>query len=80
MTAKRTVTYDGNMYKVRSDKATIPDLEAMDRMAVLIWLNQNTYGRGTNHRRPAPNLAGLGAAIEVRAYLAVSGGHDRPVP
>jgi hypothetical protein len=62
--AKRSVTYDGTTYKVRSDQAEIPDLGAMDRMAALFWLNQNTYGRGTNHRRPSPNIAGL--ALKVR--------------
>jgi hypothetical protein len=61
---KRLVTYDGIAYKVRSGKAEIPDLAAMDRMAALIWLNQNTYARGTNHRRPAPNIAGIN--LEVR--------------
>lgn len=65
MTAKRTVTYDGNTYKVRKDSIPIPDLDAMERMAALIWLNQETYasGRGTRSR-PNP-LAGMGEALTV---------------
>ena len=61
---KPTVTYDGTTYKVRSRNTAIPDLAAMDRMAALIWLNENTYARGTNHRRPNP-LAGMGGAIKL---------------
>jgi len=56
---KPTVVYGGVAYKVRSHRTEIPDLEAMDRIDALIWLNRNTYGRGTNHRRPWPNLSGL---------------------
>ncbi len=59
MTPKRTVTYDGVTYKVRSHKTEIPDLDGMDSIAARMWLLRNTYPRGTNHRRPAPNLSGL---------------------
>jgi hypothetical protein len=60
---KPEVTYDGKTYKVRSRKTEIPDLAAMDRMAALIWLNENTYARGAGIRtRPNP-LAGMGGAI-----------------
>lgn len=66
MSAKRTVTYDGKSYKVRSDKTEIPDFEAMPRLHVLVWLNQNTYATGSGTRTPAkPNLAGLGDAIRL---------------
>jgi hypothetical protein len=58
-----TVTYDGTTYKARSRKTEIPDLGAMDRIAALMWLVRNTYPRGTNHRRPTPNLAGLNVVI-----------------
>lgn len=65
MTAKRTVTYDGKTYKVRKDSIAIPDLNAMERMAALIWLNQETCasGRGTRSR-PNP-LVGMGDALTV---------------
>jgi hypothetical protein len=58
-----TVVYNGKVYKVRSRKTEIPDLDAMDRTAALIWLLRNTYPRGTNHRRPAPNLPGLNVIV-----------------
>jgi hypothetical protein len=60
--SKRTVVYDDQAYKVRSDTIEIPDLETMTRFAALQWLCRNTYGRG--HSRPNP-LAGLGAVINV---------------
>ena len=61
--SKPEVTYDGKTYKVRSSKTEIPDLASMDRMAALIWLNENTYARGNGIRtRPNP-LAGMGGAI-----------------
>jgi hypothetical protein len=41
-----TVTYQGNMYKLRSRKTEVPDLEAMNEFAALIWLNRNTTARG----------------------------------
>lgn len=65
MTAKRTVTYDGRTYKVRKDSIAIPDLGAMERMAALIWLNQETYATGPGTRTRRPNLTGLGDAITV---------------
>lgn len=58
-----TVIHNDTVYKVRSRKTEIPDLAAMDEMAVLVWLLRNTYPRGTNHRRPRPNLAGLNLAV-----------------
>lgn len=58
-----TVTYDGVTYKVRSRKTEIPDLEAMDRMGALVWLNQNTYPRGNGTRTQPNPLAGLGEVI-----------------
>ena len=62
---KPRVTYDGKTYTVRSYKTEIPDLAAMDRIAALIWLNQNTYPYGPGIRtRPNP-LAGLGNAIRL---------------
>lgn len=38
----------------------------MARIAALIWLNQNTYARGTNHRKPSP-LAGYGGILTVKS-------------
>jgi hypothetical protein len=63
MPRKRTVTYDGNTYSVRSDRIDVPDLDTMTRTAALQWLCRHTYARG--HSRPRP-LAGLGGAITVR--------------
>lgn len=59
MATKPTVTYNDTVYKVRSRKTEIPNLDTMDRMAALTWLNRNTYPRGTNYQRPQPNLSGL---------------------
>ena len=59
---KRTVTYDGSTYKVRSDKVDIPDLDNMDRFAALQWLIRETYARG--YSRPNP-LAGMGGIVSV---------------
>jgi hypothetical protein len=65
MSVKRTVTYDGKTYKVRKDNIEIPDLDSMERMAALVWLNQETYASGAGTRtRPNP-LAGLGDAIRL---------------
>jgi hypothetical protein len=61
---KPTVTYDGVTYKLRSAHTDVPDFGAMTRVAVLQWLVRHTYPRGTNHRRPRPNLAGV--QVEVR--------------
>lgn len=54
-----TVEYNGKVYKVRSRKTEIPDLAAMDSIPALMWLLRNTTPKGTNHRRPAPNLPNL---------------------
>lgn len=61
---KRTVAYDGNQYKVKSNKIDIPDLASLDRMSALYWLNQNTYKRGYSTKRLSP-LTGFGGAISV---------------
>lgn len=58
-----TVTYNGKTYKVRSRSIEIPDLDAMERTGALVWLVRNTYPTGTNHRRLAPNLAGLNLVV-----------------
>ncbi len=63
---KREVSYDGCTYKVRSNKIEIPDFDQMERMAVLVWLNRNTYPIGVGIRtRPNP-LQGIGGAISVK--------------
>jgi hypothetical protein len=59
--AKRTVTFDGKTYKVRSDKIDIPDLDQLSRFAALQWLIQHTYPRG--YSRPQNPLAGYGGTI-----------------
>jgi len=61
---KRTVEWDGQFYKVRSDNIDIPDLKAMSRFAALTWLCANTYARG--YSRPNP-LAGMAGAIKIVA-------------
>jgi hypothetical protein len=61
---KRTVTYDGKSYKVKSDTIELPGLDSMSRTAALTWLCRHTYPRG--YSRPNP-LAGLGDAISVTA-------------
>jgi len=63
-TPKPTVEYDGQAYKVRSRATEIPDLAAMDRLGVLIWLNRNTYAKGRSNVKPNL-LAGLGDAISL---------------
>lgn len=54
-----TVKYNGKVYKLRSRKTEIPDLAAMDSVPALMWLLRNTAPKGTNHRRPTPNLPNL---------------------
>jgi hypothetical protein len=63
MTPRPTVTYDGNTYCLRSSRTEIPDLDSMERMAALIWLNRNTVARG--YSRPRPNLRGYADAGRV---------------
>jgi hypothetical protein len=58
-----TVIYNGRVYKVRSRKTEIPNLDAMDAIPALMWLNRNTYPTGTNHRPAAPNLRGLSVSV-----------------
>lgn len=60
---KPTVTYEGRTYKVRSHKTEIPDLGSIGRAGALIWLNQNTYARGTGLRTKPNPLAGMGDVI-----------------
>ena len=58
-----TVEYGGNVYKLRSRKTVVPDLNAMDSLAALIWINRNTTPRGY---QKAPNpLKGMGGAITI---------------
>ena len=61
-----TVTYDGSTYKLRSRKTVVPNLDSMERMAALIWINQNTTKRG-HHAVPSPLLGMAGAVgLQVR--------------
>jgi hypothetical protein len=60
-----TVTYDGVTYKVRSRKTEIPDLDAMDRLGALMWLNRNTFARGVGIRTTPNPLQGMGGAISL---------------
>lgn len=59
-----TVTYEGKTYKLRSRKTEVPDLEAMNEFAALIWLNRNTTARG--YSKAANPLAGMGGAISLK--------------
>ena len=56
------VEWNGRIYKLRSAKTSIPDLASMERIAVLMWLNANTYPRG--YSKPNP-LAGFEGALSV---------------
>lgn len=59
MTAKRRVDYSGVTYALRSNSIEVPDLDAMSRLAALVWLNQNTVAKGRSTRPVQPNLSGL---------------------
>jgi hypothetical protein len=61
--AKRTVTFEGRTYKVRSDSVEIPDFETMSAIGALVWINRHTYPRG--YSRATQPLAGLGDALSV---------------
>lgn len=45
-----TVEYDGTIYKVRSRKITIPDLESLRRIEALVWLGRYTIPRGYSRK------------------------------
>jgi hypothetical protein len=62
---KPVVTYDGKTYTVRSRKTEIPDFTTMSRIAVLAWLNSNTYAKGAGIRTKPNPLAGIGDAISL---------------
>jgi hypothetical protein len=51
-----TVMYQGNIYKLRSRKIEVPDLDAMDSLSALVWLNRNTIAKGYK-KEPALVLA-----------------------
>ena len=53
------VEYDGQVYALRNRSTVVPDLTAMTRSAVLIWLNQNTVPRGRLRENPLAGLAGV---------------------
>lgn len=58
-----TVEYDGSIYKLKSRKIQIPDLNSMSRIEALLWLNANTYARG--YSKPLNPLRGYGNAITI---------------
>lgn len=60
---KPWVTYNDRTYTCKAWSVEIPDLDAMDGMAALVWLNQNTIPTGYS-RNPNP-LAGFGDILEV---------------
>lgn len=62
MTAKRSITYDGQTYKVRSGSVQIPDFEKLDRLEILLWINRHTYARGRSTVKSNP-LAGYGGTV-----------------
>lgn len=63
---KRTVSYDGKRYKVRSDTIELPDFDQMERIAILQWLCRHTYARG--YRKPVP-LQGIAGAITLKGDI-----------
>jgi hypothetical protein len=50
---KRTITYDGKSYEVKSDTIELPDFESMSRTAALTWLCRHSYPVGTAARIPS---------------------------
>lgn len=60
---KRSVTFDGSVYKVRSDHVLIPDFLQMSRIEAILWLNKYTYARG--YSKPHP-LRDVGEAIQLQ--------------
>jgi len=68
---KRTVTYNGRTYKIRSDKIEIPDLAAMNEFAALTWLIQHTYPRGRSTAKPKHGPDADGAARHTRRSAAL---------
>ncbi len=59
----RTVEFNGQRYKLRSNKIDVPDLAKMERFAALRWLIANTYPKGYS-MAPAQSLA-FGDAITI---------------
>ena len=47
---KPRVTYNGRTYVCKSYTVEIPILAGMERFAALLWLNKNTYPRGTSNQ------------------------------
>jgi len=58
------VTVDGQAYKLKSRKTTVPDLARMERFDVLRWLCNNTRPRG--YSKGANPLRGMCAVISVK--------------
>jgi hypothetical protein len=58
---KPRITYDGKTYTARRWSVEIPDLAAMDRLAALVWLAQNTTPTG--YSRPKPNLPPINLVV-----------------
>lgn len=58
---KRTVTYRGVSYSVRSNRIEIPDLEGMTPSAAAAWLTRHTYGSA----RRAAGRGAPGRRVEV---------------
>jgi len=58
-----TVVFEGRVYHLLRRNVTPPDFGTMERLAALIWLNQNTRARG--YQKPVNPLIGFGNAIKL---------------
>jgi hypothetical protein len=58
-----TLTYQGNVYKLRNRKTVVPDFSAMSNFETLIWINRNTTPRG--YQKAANPLKGMGDIISM---------------
>ena len=59
-----SITFEGKVYKLKRHNLEVPKLEEMERMAALMWLNQNTWPRG--YQKPAHPLTGIGGAVTIK--------------
>lgn len=60
---KRTVEFEGKIYKLRCNACDVPHFPTMSRLEVLMWLIRETYPRGY-HKAPNP-LAGYAGTISL---------------
>jgi hypothetical protein len=59
-----TVDYNGKTYSLLSRDTQAPDLQAMDRIAALVWLTRNTKAKG--YQRATNPLTGYAGTVSTR--------------